>query len=160
LSSQAELAANYFQLRVTDAQKLLLDETAASYRKSLDMVGNRYRAGIASRADVAQAETQWRTAQSQASAAARQRAQLEHAIAVLTGSAPANFNIAVDPHFIATQFARAERATLADWQLPPIPAGLPSALLERRPDIAAAEHRVTAANANIGVAQAAYFPQL
>ena len=145
LSLKAELAQSYFQLRVLDVQKELLDDTVDAYEKSLVLTRNRYEVGVAGRSDVVQAETQLRSAQAQALDLGVQRAQLEHAIAVLIGKVPANFSL--------------ERAKLVAV-LPPIPVALPATLLERRPDIAAAERRVAAANAQIGVAKAAYFPAL
>ncbi len=145
LSLQTLLALNYFQLRSLDAQKALLENALGEYDKANRFAENQYRAGVASRADVVQALTQYKTTEAQMLDVGVQRAQLEHAIAVLVGKAPAQFAI--------------ERAPLA--AVPPVlPPGLPSALLERRPDIAAAERRVTAANAQIGVATAAYFPLL
>lgn len=145
LSAQAELALNYLLLRVLDAQRQLLEDTAATYQKSLDLNRNRYAAGVAGKVDVAQAETQLKSTQAQAIDVGVQRAQLEHAIAVLIGKPPAEFALA------PVQF---------DLAMPPVPLGLPSELLERRPDIAAAERRVAAANAQIGVAKAAFFPSL
>lgn len=143
LSAQAELAQDYFLLRALDTQKQLLDASVAAYDKSLQLTRNRYNGGVASRADVAQAETQLRTTQAQAIDVTVQRAQLEHAIAILIGKAPSQFSL--------------PPATLAALP-PPVPAGLPSELLERRPDVAAAERRMAAANAQIGVAIAAYYP--
>ena len=145
LSAQSELAINYYQLRVLDAQRQLLDENVVEFQKSLDLTRNRYAAGVAARVDVVQAETQLKSTQAQAVDIGVQRAQLEHAIAVLIGKAPAEFALA--PAALGTA-------------MPQIPPGLPSELLERRPDIAAAERRVAAANAQIGVAQAAFFPQI
>jgi NodT family efflux transporter outer membrane factor (OMF) lipoprotein len=145
LSAQAELAQNYFLLRITDAQKALLDRTVTDYEKSLQLTQNRYNVGVASRADVAQAQAQLKAAQAQAVDIEIDRAQLEHAIAILLGKAPADLTISVDAFSPAP---------------PQIPLQLPSELLERRPDISAAELRVVAANAQIGVARAAYFPQL
>ncbi len=145
LSAQAALAQDYFLLRVADAQKDLLERTVAAYERSLQIVRNQYAAGVVTKADVAQAETQLKTTQAQAIDTGVQRAQLEHAIALLVGKAPADFSIVP--------------AALADT-LPAIPPGVPSALLERRPDIAAAERRVATANAQIGVAKAAFFPAL
>ena len=145
LSAQAELASNYFQLRVLDAQKQLLDDTAAAFQKSLDLTRNRYTAGVAAKVDVVQAETQLKSTQAQAVDTGVQRAQFEHAIAVLIGKPPSEFSIAPAPLTMA---------------MPRIPLGLPSELLERRPDVSAAERRAAAANAQIGVAKAAYFPSL
>jgi len=145
LSAQAELAQNYFLLRITDAQKGLLDRTVNDYEKSLQLTQNRYNVGVVSRADVAQAQAQLKAAQAQAVDIEIDRAQLEHAIAILLGKAPADISVA--------------QAAL-NPTLPEIPLTLPSTLLERRPDIAAAERRVVAANAEVGVARAAYFPQL
>jgi len=145
LSAQAELASDYFQLRILDAQKQLLEDTAAAYQKSLDLTKNRYDAGVAAKVDLVQAQTQLKSTQAQAIDTGVQRAQLEHAIAILIGKAPAEFSIAPAPLAAA---------------MPRVPIGLPSELLERRPDVAAAERRVAAANAQIGVAKAAYFPSL
>jgi NodT family efflux transporter outer membrane factor (OMF) lipoprotein len=140
---QAELAQDYFLLRVLDGQRQLLDETVAAFQKTLELTKNRYASGVASRADVLQAETQLKTTQAQAIDVGVQRAQLEHAIAVLVGRPASLFSIPVAP--LAT--------------IPPaVPVGVPSGLLERRPDIAGAERRVAAANAQIGVAVAAYYP--
>lgn len=145
LSLVAELAQTYFQLRAADTQQRLLDETVAAYTRALEMVRNRYDAGVASRADVAQAETQLKTTQAAAIDVGVTRAQLEHALAVLTGRPPAELAL--------------DAAQLTE-RVPVVPAGLPSELLERRPDIAAAERRVASANARIGVAQAAFYPSL
>jgi NodT family efflux transporter outer membrane factor (OMF) lipoprotein len=145
LSLQATLATAYFQLRVTDAAQSLLEDTIKAFQRSLEVTRNRYNAGVAARVDVVQAETQVLSAQADAIDLRVTRAQLEHAIAVLTGKAPANFEITAVPF----------RA-----HIPDVPPGMPSTLLERRPDIAAAERRMAAANERIGVAQAAYFPSL
>ena len=145
LSLQAELAQDYFQLRALDAQKQLLDITASAFQKSLELTRNRYEGGVASRADVAQAEAQLKTTQAQAIDVGVQRAQLEHAIAVLIGRPPSSFSLPEAP-LAATP--------------PTIPVGVPSELLQRRPDIAGAERRVAAANAQIGVAVAAFFPSV
>lgn len=145
LLMQSELVLNYLQLRVLDTQKRLLDESSAAFAKSLEMTQNRYKAGLAGRVDVAQAEAQLLSTQAQSIETGVQRAQLEHAIAVLLGAAPSEFALPAAPIKVA---------------VPAIPTGLPSELLERRPDIAAAERRVAAANAQIGVAQAAFFPSL
>lgn len=152
LSAQAELAQNYFLLRITDVQKKLLDRTVTDYEKSLQLTQNRYNVGVAGRADVAQAQAQLKAAQAQAVDIEIDRAQLEHAIAILLGKAPAALNIA--------QTEYPDFASESKKALPEIPLTLPSTLLERRPDIAAAERRVIAANAQVGVARAAYFPQL
>jgi NodT family efflux transporter outer membrane factor (OMF) lipoprotein len=143
LSLQAELAQDYVQLRSLDAQKQLLDATVSAYAQALEMTHNRYAGGVASRADVVQAETQFKTTQAQAIDIGVPRAQLEHAIAVLMGTPPADFSMPVAP---------------LTREPPPLSVSLPSALLERRPDIAAAERRVAAANAQIGVAAAAFVP--
>ena len=146
LSLQSQLITSYFQLRLLDVQKKLLDDTVAAFRRSLELTNNRYAAGVAAKADVVQADQQVKSTLAQAADLGVQRAQLEHAIAVLIGLAPAQFSIAPQPTY--------------DVAMPAIPPGLPSALLERRPDVAAAERRMAAANAQIGVAKAAYFPQL
>src|SRR6185369_14648197 len=143
LSSQAELASNYFQLRVVDAQKQLLEVTTANYRKSLEMTQNRYNAGVVAKSDLLQAETQLRSTEAQGIDLGVQRAQLEHAIALLIGKPPASFSLP---------------GAILKTSIPPIPAGLPSGLLERRPDIASSERRMAAANAQIGIAEAAWYP--
>ena len=145
LSQQAELVQNYLQLRVTDEHMRLLDATVKAYQRSLQLTENRYKAGVVTRADVSQALTQLKNTQAQRLDLDWQRARYEHAIAVLIGSTPN-----------AVQVASVE--TLP--RLPALPIAVPSALLERRPDIAAAERQVMAANAQIGVAQTAYFPDL
>ena len=145
LSLQARLAQNYFLLRVTDVQRDLYNDTVAAYTKSLELTKNRYDAGVAAKTEVVQAEAQLLQTRAQYLDLDTTRAQLEHAIAALVGLAPAQFDLPPAP-LVA--------------KLPPIPPGLPSTLLERRPDIAAAERRVAAANAQIGVAKAAYFPAL
>jgi NodT family efflux transporter outer membrane factor (OMF) lipoprotein len=143
LSAQAELVRDYFDFRSTDAQKKLYDETVDAYAKSLQMTTNRYNAGVAARAEVVQAEAQLRSAQAQQLDLAIQRAQLEHAVALLLGKAPADFTMPPEQVQPVT---------------PQVPVGVPSELLERRPDIAAAERQVASANAKIGVAKAAYYP--
>ena len=145
LSAQGELATDYFSLRQTDAQKALLDSTIAGYQRVLQITQNRFDAGIAARSDLLQAQTQLANTRSDALTLLRQRAQLEHAIAVLLGKAAADFTLAPAP-WVA--------------RVPDIPLGLPSELLQRRPDIAAAERRVAAANEQIGIARSAYFPSL
>ena len=143
LSLQAELAMNYFQLRSADAQQRLLNETVKAFTDALQLTVNRFEGGAAPKSDVAQAQTQLETTRVQATDVAVQRAQFEHAIAVLIGQPPAAFSLPPAP---------------LNLQPPPIPVGLPSQLLERRPDIAAAERRVAEANEQIGIAKAAYFP--
>ncbi len=145
LTVQAEAAADYFQLRAQDTQQRLLDSTAEAFRESLRLTQARHETGIASDQDVAQAETQLNTTLAQATDLGILRAQLEHAIAVLMGRAPAE--ISVTPVSVTNK-------PIA------IPFGVPSQLLERRPDIAAAERTTAAANAEIGVARAAYFPTI
>jgi NodT family efflux transporter outer membrane factor (OMF) lipoprotein len=145
LSLQTELAIDYFQIHGLDEQKQLLDTTVAAYERALQITVNRHDQGVASGADVAQAQTQLETTRAQAIDLGVNRAALEHAIAILTGRAPAELTI--------------PPATLAAAP-PEIPVALPAELLERRPDIAAAERRVAAANAQIGVATTAYFPSL
>jgi NodT family efflux transporter outer membrane factor (OMF) lipoprotein len=145
LAAQGQLAGDYAQLRVADELKRLLDTSVTAYAESLRITQNQYNAGIVSAADVAQARTQLETTRAQAAAIGVTRSQLEHAIAVLIGRPPAELTIP---------------AAAGLPPLPDIPPGLPSALLERRPDIAAAERRMAAANADIGVAGAAFFPDV
>ncbi|MEB2327497.1 MAG: efflux transporter outer membrane subunit [Pseudomonas sp.] len=145
LSLQAELVQTYLQLRVMDEQQRLLDQTVAAYARSLRLTENQYRAGIVPKSDVAQAQTQFKSTQAQAIDLKWQRAQLEHAIAVLIGVPPAELSIAVRDDIPS---------------LPEVPLALPSQLLERRPDVAAAEREVMAANAEIGIAEAAWYPDL
>jgi NodT family efflux transporter outer membrane factor (OMF) lipoprotein len=143
LSLHAELALDYFQLRGLDAQRDLLDSTVIAYEKALDLTQNRYKGGLASAVDVAQAETQLKTTRAQAIDVGVNRSALEHAIAVLIGKPPAQFSLPSSPLRAAP---------------PAIPPGLPSDLLERRPDIAASERRMQESNAQIGVAKSAYYP--
>ena len=150
LSIQAALAQDYLQLRVTDLLIDLYAGTTTAYAKALALAEHQHAAGVALRSDVALAESQMKTAQAQAVDLQATRSQLEHAIAVLLGEAPARFALPAAP-----LMQRQLRAAL-----PAIPTGLPSDLLERRPDIAGAERRAAAANANIGIARAAYFPSL
>ena len=142
---QAEVAQDYFQLRTLDAQKELLDATVIAYQKFLDLTKNRYASGVASKLDVLSAETQLKTTQAQAIDVGVQRAQVEHAIALLCGRPASLFSIP---------------AAALSTPPPAIPVGIPSELLERRPDIAGAERRVASANAQIGVAIAAYYPNI
>nr|WP_145545147.1 efflux transporter outer membrane subunit [Variovorax boronicumulans] len=145
LSSIGALAANYLALREADAETVLLDETIAGYERALAITRNRYDAGIAAQTDVLQAQTQLLSAQAERVALRRSRATYEHAIAVLVGVTPSEFTIAP-----------------AAWRpvVPPVPTGLPSLLLQRRPDIAGAERVVARANAQIGIARAAYYPNI
>ena len=145
LSLHAELAVDYFEMRSLDAQKQLLDETLVAYQKALDLTRNRYNGGLSSAAEVAQAETQLEATRAQDIDVGVARAQFEHAIAVLVGNPPETLTLGVKP-LAATP--------------PVVPLGVPSQLLERRPDIAAAERRVAAANEQIGIAHAAFFPDL
>jgi len=145
LSLQSELVQNYMQLRVIDEQKRLLESTVEAYQRSLQLTQNQYQAGISGRDAVAQAQTQLKSTQADLVDLQWQRAQLENAIAVLMGMAPSEFSLA---------------ATRDIPPLPEVPLSLPAQLLERRPDIAAAERSVMAANAEIGVAKTAYFPDL
>jgi NodT family efflux transporter outer membrane factor (OMF) lipoprotein len=145
LSAQATLAADYFQLRVNDELKQLLDAEVAGFDRSMQITRNRYNAGVAARTDLASATAQLENARAQAIAAGVQRAQFEHAIAVLIGQAPADF--AITPSKIADE-------------IPVTPPELPSVLLERNPTIAASERAMAAANAKIGVAVAGYYPTI
>jgi NodT family efflux transporter outer membrane factor (OMF) lipoprotein len=145
LSLQGSLTQTYFSLRAADAQISVIDKALASYQRALELTQNRYDSGVTSAADVAQAQSQLKSTQAQAIEARSSRAQLEHAVAVLTGQAPAAFTLSV-------------QAVLPS--APEAPGFLPSTLLERRPDIAAAERRVAAAFAQQGVARAAFFPSL
>jgi len=145
LAAQGELAANYIGLRLADAQLALLGETVEGYQRVLQITRNRVNAGVASSSDLLQAQTQLANASADLLGQQRQRAQLEHALAILLGKAPADFTLEAAPWTL---------------QVPQVPVGLPSTLLERRPDIAAAERRVAAANAQIGIARSAYFPSL
>jgi NodT family efflux transporter outer membrane factor (OMF) lipoprotein len=145
LSAQGELATNYFSLRQTDAEKALLDATTEGYERVLQITQNRFDAGIAAKSDLLQAQTQLANARIDQITLARQRATLEHAIAVLLGKAASDFTLAPAPWNVV---------------VPDVPTGVPSTLLQRRPDIAAAERRVAAANEQIGIARSAYFPSL
>jgi NodT family efflux transporter outer membrane factor (OMF) lipoprotein len=143
LAALGELAINYFSLRQTDAQIGMLATTIEGYERVLQITSNRFAAGVSARSDVLQAQTQLATARSDALGLQRSRAELEHAIAVLVGQSPSSFALAS-----------------TSWQVvvPAVPVGVPSTLLQRRPDIAAAERDVAVANADIGIARSAYFP--
>jgi NodT family efflux transporter outer membrane factor (OMF) lipoprotein len=143
LALHTELALAYFELRALDAERGLIDATVAGYERAHELTQNRFKGGLASGVDVALAETQLQSARAQAIDLGVRRAQLEHAIATLTGSPASGFALPASPLSAAA---------------PPIPVGLPSALLERRPDVAGAERRLMAANAQIGVARSALFP--
>lgn len=143
LSLHAELAVDYFEVRSADAQKKLLDDTVKAYTDALQLTQNRFEGGAAPKSDVAQAQTQLQTAQVQDTDITVTRAEYEHAIAVLLGKPPASFQLPPAP---------------LSSQPPAVPVGLPAELLERRPDIAAAERRVAEANEQIGITKAAFFP--
>ena len=145
LALHAELATDYYTLRSQDAEQVLLEKTVEDYSRSLQLTQHLYRGGAAAVADVDQAQAQLETARTQAADIALERARTEHAIAVLIGENPSGFHLDSNP-------------LPTDTAPPSIDPGLPSTLLERRPDVAAAERRVAAANAQIGVARAAYFP--
>ena len=145
LSVHAELASDYFTLRGLDVEQQLLDHTVADYARALQLTQNLYHGGAAAIADLQQAQAQLESARTQAEDTRLRRAQTEHAIAVLVGREPSDFSVAA-------------RADSGELPVPEVAPGLPSELLERRPDVAAAERRVAAANAAIGVARAAYFP--
>jgi NodT family efflux transporter outer membrane factor (OMF) lipoprotein len=145
LSLQAELAVDYFEARSADAQEKLLNDTVTAYEEAYRITSNRFEGGVAPKSDVDQAETQLEAAKVQAHDITLQRALFEHAIAILLGKPPASFSLPDAP---------------LDARPPAIPPGLPSDLLERRPDIAAAERRVAEANDRIGIARAAYYPTI
>ena len=145
LSALAALVQNYIALRTVDMQAQLLKDTVAAFQRSLDLTRNRYAVGVAAKADVVLAEVQLKSGQADLAELGVQRAQLEHAIALLTGEPASTFSLAPAPLAAV---------------MPKIPVGIPSELLERRPDIAAAERRVAAANARIGVAESAFYPSL
>jgi NodT family efflux transporter outer membrane factor (OMF) lipoprotein len=146
LSLHAELAVDYFDLRSADAQRKLLDDTVVAFQNALQLTQDRYNGGAAPLSDVTQAQTQLQTAQVQATDVDIARANFEHAIAVLIGKPPASFSLTRTP------------VTVSAPLIPEIPGALPSQLLERRPDIASEERRMAAANEQIGIAQAAFYP--
>jgi NodT family efflux transporter outer membrane factor (OMF) lipoprotein len=145
LTLQAELAVDYFEARSADAQEKLLNDTVQYYEEAYRITNNRFEGGVAPKSDVDQAQTQLEAARVQARDITLQRAQFEHAIAVLLGKPPASFTLTNTP---------------LNARPPAIPPGLPSELLERRPDIAAAERRVAEANDRIGIARAAFYPTI
>lgn len=145
LSQQALLATDYFSMAAEDMQMKVLIDTIDSYQKNLQLTVNRHALGVASRSDITLAQTQLAGAQAQYTDAHVARAQYEHAIAVLTGRPPSSLELPT---------------TLINAPPPPIPVGVPSTLLERRPDIASNERQIAAANANIGLAETAYYPTL
>jgi NodT family efflux transporter outer membrane factor (OMF) lipoprotein len=145
LSLHAQLAVDYFELHSLDGEEELLNSSVATFQRALELTEKRYQGGVASAVDVAQAETQLETTRGQAIDVQVARAQLEHAIAVLIGEPASSFSIPSSP---------------LELTPPQIPVGLPSELLQRRPDIAAAERRVASANEQIGIARAAYFPSV
>lgn len=144
LAARGELATSYLQLRGIDAQRVLLDQTVTAYVRALKITQNKYDAGTVAHSDVFQAQTSLANAQASLRDLDRQRALLEHAIAVLTGENPSTFTLA---------------QTAWNPVVPQVPATIPSAILQRRPDVAAAERRVAAANASVGIQRAAFFPQ-
>jgi NodT family efflux transporter outer membrane factor (OMF) lipoprotein len=146
LAVQAEVATDYFALRALDSEYDLIQRTAEAYRRSLELTLNRRKGGVASDLDVSQAETQLRATEAQLPALQLDRSRLTHALAVLCGQSATSFSLTP--------------AALPSGQTPAVPAALPSQLLERRPDIAAAEKRMAAANADIGVAEGAFYPRL
>ncbi len=145
LSAQAEVAVDYFEIRAQDAFKQLFDSTVSAYQDSVDVTRIQFQAGIASEEVVAQAETQLESTQAEDTNLDILRAQYEHAIAMLTGQPASTFSLSMEP---------------IKANPPAVPLGLPSLLLERRPDVAAGERRVEQANAQIGVAEAAYYPNI
>lgn len=145
LQLQSDLAADYFEAHSLDAQKQLLDDTVVAYERALQLTENRFEGGVASKAEVAQAQTQLKQTEAQDIDVGVARAQFEHAIAVLLGKTPEEFKLAAKP---------------LDQEPPKIPTGVPSLLLERRPDIASAERQMAAANEQIGIAKAAFWPDL
>ena len=145
LSSRAALAQNYFALRVADQAQRVLEETVQGYQRTLELTNNRYKAGVVARVDVVQAEVQLKSAQANLIDIGVERAQLEHALAIVLGVPPSQFSLA---------------ASTAEIKMPAIPVAMPAELLERRPDIAAAERAMAAANAQIGIARSAYYPSL
>jgi NodT family efflux transporter outer membrane factor (OMF) lipoprotein len=145
LSAQSALVTNYFSLRISDTRKRVLEDSVAAFGRALEIVRNQFNAGTVSRVDLAQAQTQYEQTRAQLVAEGVNRAQFEHAIAVQIGRTPAEVSVAVAP---------------LPKDVPTVDAGLPSALLERRPDIASAERQMQAANAQIGVAVAAYYPDI
>ena len=145
LSIRSELATDYFELRGLDTQQRLLDNTVEQFQQYLELTQTRFKGGVATESDVALAQTQLDQTRAQAIDVGVARAQFEHAIATLTGVPASSFGVSAAP---------------LDLQLPQVPVGVPSQLLERRPDVAAAERRTDVANAQIGIAIAAYYPTI
>ena len=145
LSLHAELALDYFDLRSADLERRVLDGSVRAYERAVELTRNRFEGGVANRVDLEEAQTLLESARAQAIDLMDQRARFEHAIAVLSGQPPEGFTVAENTR---------------EFVLPAIPTGLPSMLLERRPDIAAAERRVRAANTEIGIARTAFYPQV
>jgi NodT family efflux transporter outer membrane factor (OMF) lipoprotein len=145
LELESDLAVDYFEARSLDLQKRILDDTVVAYDKALQLTQNRYNGGVASKAEVTQAQTQLDTAQAQDIDVSVARAEFEHAVAVLIGKPAEEFKLPMKP---------------LEGQPPAVPIGVPSQLLERRPDIAAAERQIAAANEQIGIARAAFYPDL
>ena len=159
LSARSALAQAYFQLRLTDIQRQMYQETLAAYQKSLNLTRNQYTAGVARQLDVAQAETLLKSTEALAIDNDVARNLLEHAIAVLVGESASTFHLPVEKLTVNQETGLVDSATSALVEkLPAIPVGIPSELLERRPDIASAEFAMMAANANIGATKAAFFP--
>jgi NodT family efflux transporter outer membrane factor (OMF) lipoprotein len=148
LSIHAEVATDYFEVRSADAQEKLLNDTVSAYQEALELTQNRFQGGAAPKSDVAQAQTQLDAARVLATDIKVQRSQYEHALAILIGKPPAAFSLPAVP------------LNIQPPQLPSVPVALPAQLLERRPDIAAAERRMAASNEQIGIAQTAYYPTL
>jgi NodT family efflux transporter outer membrane factor (OMF) lipoprotein len=161
LSTQATLAQTYFALRIADMQTQMYDSTIDAYQKSLTISQNQYDAGIVTQLDVAQAQTLLESTKALAIDLKLTRAQLEHALAVLVGQTPSSFSLPAQVNAIDPQTGLVvSPVTKLVASLPDVPIGIPSQLLERRPDIASAERQMAAANAKIGVATAAFFPTL
>jgi len=159
LSTRSTLAQTYFQLRITDLQKQMYEDSVIAYKKSLKIIENQLKMGVASQLDLSEAQTQLTSTEALAIDISVTRAQLEHAIAVLVGEAPSHFTLEPEHiEFSENNQNYVSAVTRLIVTLPSVPSGIPAELLERRPDIASAERLMNAANAKIGVAKAAYFP--